>query len=152
MAALYLRKLYDTFAPDDESSAEAMEKLKGNSVYKCLITAPRNYKFHKKLFSLFNLAYQQYEPESLTHEGVIVKKEFDNFRKGIVIQAGYFDAVYRLDGGVELKAKSLKFAEMSPETVEKVYSACVDVVIEKVLTNYTRDDIDTVMYQILGYA
>ena len=40
MATLYLRKLYDSFVPVDSEAAEAMEKIKMNSIVKCEITKP----------------------------------------------------------------------------------------------------------------
>ena len=151
MAQLNLIKLYDSFAPADDETVQLMEKMKHSVVYKCVVTKQRNYKFHKKLFSLLNLAFEHFEPGHLLYDGVVVKKEFEQFRKDIIIKAGYYHATYKINGDVILTAKSLKFSKMGQDEFDALYNACVNVVLDLVLTDYTKDDLENVINQLTGY-
>lgn len=74
------RKLIPLYDSDDES----LRKLKANHDYKLVITSPRNYKFHKKLFALINLGYQNSENNGMN---------FEEFRAYKIMQAGYYNRV-----------------------------------------------------------
>jgi hypothetical protein len=41
---------------------------------------------------------------------------------------------------------------MGQEEFDGLYSSVIDVVLARILTNYTRDDIDSVVNQILGFV
>jgi predicted amidohydrolase len=49
-------------------------------------------------------------------------------------------------------AKSINFGSMGQEEFDGLYSSVIDVVPARILTNYTRDDIDSVVNQILGFV
>jgi hypothetical protein len=152
VATIYLRKLYDTFAPVSQADAEAMEKLKPNQEYKCELTQPRNIVFHRKAFSLVIFAYSIWEPGEQEYKGRSVQKSFEVFRDEITIMAGYYDQVFKVDGSFKLVAKSWSFANMSQEEFETMYSRIIDVILAKVLNGYTREDLDEQVNRLLGYC
>ena len=151
MATLYLRKLYDTLAPVDSDAAEAMEKIKMNSIVKCEITKPRNIQFLRKYFALLNHAYDHFEPEGKEYRGQPVQKNREVFRKEITILSGFYEAVYKIDGTFKLVAKSISFANMTEDEFSNLYSKTISVILEKVLTSYAEDDLNAVVDQILSF-
>lgn len=115
---------------------------------------PRNGKFHRKFFALLNFAFEAWHPERKhkQYKGQPVAKSFERFRKDVVIQAGYYDQTFDLDGNMKLEAQSISFASMDDVQFEQVYSAVATVVLEKVLTNYAgRDELDDVMAKVVGF-
>lgn len=115
---------------------------------------PRNGKYHRKFFSMLNFAFESWEPDRVrkTYKGQPVAKNFDRFRRDIVIQAGFYDQTFDIDGNMKLEAHSISFANMDDEQFDAVYSACVDVILSKVLTTYNgRAEFDSVMEKMVGY-
>jgi hypothetical protein len=69
-----------------------------------------------------------------------------------VIQAGFYEQTFNLDGEMRLEAQSISFASMDDVQFEQVYSAVATVILEKVLTNYAgRDELDEVMNKVVGF-
>lgn len=115
---------------------------------------PRNGKFHRKFFGLLNFAFSAWEParQNKSYKGVPVTKNFERFRKDVLIQAGYYTQTFDLDGHMELEAQSISFANMDDVQFEAVYSAVADVILGKVLTSYAgRDELDDVMAKVVGF-
>jgi hypothetical protein len=104
--------------PLHDSDSEVLNKLKAKHDYKFVVTSPRNYKFHKKLFALINLGYQN------TESGM----NFEEFRAYKIMQAGYYNRVVTEKGEFYLP-KSISFASMDDLEFEKLYSSMVNVMI-----------------------
>jgi hypothetical protein len=152
MATLYLRKLYDKFIPVDLVSAEAMEKMPPNTEFKAELTRPRNLGFHKKFFALVNVAFDAWEMPVNEYKGVQIEKNLDRFRKDLLIMAGYGYPVVNIKGDVRFEAESMSFGSMGQDEFEALYSRVIDVVLQKVLRNYSREDLDAQVNRILGFA
>ena len=115
---------------------------------------PRNGKFHRKFFALLNFAFDSWDPkrQRKSYKGVPVQKNFERFRKDIIIQAGFYEQTFNLDGAMKLEAKSISFAAMDDEEFEGVYSAVATVILQKVLVTYKgRAQLDEVMNQLIGF-
>lgn len=149
---IYMRKLYDTLAPVDQASLDSLCELLPNGEYKCVITKPRNLPFLKKFFALVNVAYEGWNPDPVFHKGVEIKKNKDVFRKNLTVMAGFYDTVFNINGELRLEPKSISFANMDDEEFSRLYSKFIDVVLGKVLTNYTKDDLDEQVNKILGFV
>lgn len=139
-------------APADPQAAEYISKLKLGMGVKAKVTKANNVAFHRKMFALFTVAFEAWEPEAKEYKGQPVQKNFDRFRKDVTILAGFYETTINLKGEIRLEAISLSFDSMEQDEREKVYSAVIDVVLKKVLTNYTRDDLDRVVEQIMQFA
>lgn len=151
MAEIMLTKVSQGFIPAFESDREAMARIKQGAIVRCAIVQPRNVKFHRKFFALLNLAFDSWEPPDAEFRGMPVQKNFDRFRKDVVIAAGWYDVVANLKGEVRAEARSISFAKMDEEEFSRLYNAVANVILQKVLTNYTRDDLDRVVEQILSF-
>jgi len=142
------------FIPADQASIEAARKFKTGQPVRAKFTRQRNYEHHKKWFALAGFAYDHWEPSELQDsrfEGVTPEKNFDRFRKDLIILAGYYDASYRIDGSVRVEAKSISFGSMSQDDFDRLYSATIDAVLKHILRNYTRDDLEQVVEQLLRF-
>jgi hypothetical protein len=116
------------------------------------VTYPRNVKLHRKFFAMLNHGFEHWEPERgrkrLKHRGVVIAKSFELFRKDILILAGYGEASFDLKGRVKWDAKSIAFDKMDDETFQRVYVAVYDVLLNKVLVGYSREDFDRVLEEL----
>ena len=137
--------------PADEQSAKFVGKLIKNDVVTSDFVKPRNYRFHRKWFALVKFAYEHWQPSHLQDakwKDVIPEKSFDRFRKDLIIMTGRYDAVYRVDGSVRIEAKSISFASMDEEEFQKLWNSTTTVILDKVLMNYTLDDLKQVVAKL----
>ena len=139
------------FKATTPQDAELLKRFKLGDIAKGKFTKVRNPKFLAKFFAMLNVGFDAFEPVT-EWKGHRVQKNYDRFREDVIITAGYFDIVPLLNGEFKAKAKSISFAGMEEPEFEKLYSEVANVLLEKVLTNYTRDDLDNVVNQILGFV
>lgn len=148
-----LMKVPGCLIPNDEAAAEFIGKMKAGELLHADFKRVRNYKFHKKYFALIGYAFDQWEPSGeLSYKGQPVRKTLSRFRKDVAILAGYFDTTVDLKGNVRLEAKSISFAAMDAIEFERLYSATVDVILSRILKNYTRADLDNVVENLLRFT
>ena len=121
---IWLRNTLHGLIPLYPSDYEEKRKLKIGQDYECEIRLPRNYQYHKKVFALFNLAYQNYNLEM----------PFDSFRKWLTIKAGYF-TIYETPNGRYYEADSLSFRNKNQAQIEEVYSRILDIIIKDIGCN-----------------
>ena len=143
MEAFFTKLPNASFIPASEDDAELLSKVKVGETVRLTLVRPRNIKFHRKFFTLMHLAYDYWEPPehgegSALVEKIIVERNFDRFRYDVTILAGYYDATYRLNGDVRLEAKSISFGSMSEDDFEKLYSKTINVIINRVCTQYSE--------------
>lgn len=152
MTAIVLAKAAGgALIPLDPQAIEFLAKLKTGAGVTVEIKRHRNPAFHRKFFALLNIAYEHWEPVEATYKGQVVGKNFDQFRNDIVCLAGHFEMAVNLRGETRVTAKSISFASMGQDEFETLYSSVVNVVLTKILTNYTRDDLDAVVEQVLRF-
>lgn len=138
--------------PVDPQSQEFIAKMKLGAAMKGEFKRLRNPKFHRKFMALMNVAFDAWEPGQLEYKGEAVQKEFDRFRKDITILAGYYETAIDLNGKVRLTAKSINFNSMDEDTFERLYSAVINVILSRILTNYSRADLDNVVEQVMAFS
>jgi len=139
-------------APVDQAGIDYLAKFKLGAGVKVKATKHNNVAFHRKMFALLGVAFDAWEPEPVLHKGETITKNIEQFREDLTILAGFYDAAIGLDGSVRLTAKSWSFSNMDDEEKERLYNAIINVVLAKVLTNYTRDDLDNVIDQLLSFT
>ena len=150
-----LKKVSDIMiVPNDKDSADFIDKLKYNQVIVADFKKSRNYNFHKKYFALIKFAYEHWTPaqfEESRFQGVIPEKSFERFRKDVIILSGRYDAVYRVDGSVRIEAKSISFAMMNEESFAELYDSTINVILSKILTNYTKQELEDVVGELMSF-
>jgi len=153
MAELNLFKREDgSLFPLDQQSSDIIKKFKVNQGFQADVKKHNNPQFHRKLFALFNLAFEAWTPEEVKYKGEIIQKNFDQFRKDITILAGFGEPIFNFKGELRYVAKSLNFSAMPHEEREKLYSAIIDVILQRILTKYSREDIEDIVNQVLEFA
>lgn len=137
--------------PADPQAAEFIGKLKLGQGVTAAIKRHRNPGHHRKYFALLNLAFDAWEPAANTYKGQAVGKNFDQFRNDIVVLAGFYEMAVNLRGETRLTAKSISFSSMEQDEFEALYNATCNVILARILTNYTRDDLDAVIDRLMGF-
>lgn len=137
--------------PVDQRGIDYLSKLKLGAGVKVKATKHNNVAFHRKMFALLGLAFDAWESPAIEYRGEPVAKNIDQFREDITILAGFYESAVRLDGSIRFTAKSWSFEKMDDEEKERLYNAIINVVLAKVLTKYTRDDLDQVIEKILRF-
>lgn len=103
----------------------------------------RNYQHHKKLFVLFKIGFDNWEPLESQHAA----KNLDQFRRDVMIMSGHCDPVYTIDGNITLVPHSLSYSKMGKEQFEQAYQDCLHVIADRVL-RCGRDDLhDMIMME-----
>lgn len=151
---LTLIKKGDLLLPVTSDDRDKVESLKENQILHCEATKKRNVKFHRKFMSLVSAAYDMFEPPEVEIKGRMIAgtKDFDEFRKWLIVKAGYYDIIGYPDGGVRLRAKSIAFSNMDEEQFSKLFSNCIDVVIRYICVNFTEKELQDLVDRIMGYT
>jgi hypothetical protein len=152
MSELALMRTMSGLVPATEEDSEILSRLKSGDVIRADFKKMRNPKFHRKFFALLKVGFDAWEPAEKEFKGLPVQKNFNRFRKDCIIAAGYYDVVSNLKGEVRAEAKSMSFGNMEEDDFSKLYSAVADVLLQRVLTNYTRDDLDQVVENVLRFV
>ena len=152
MTIAYLKRFPGGFAIDEVANEpNAFKGVSVGQIIKVDFTAkPMNLKFFRKFFALLQIGFDAFEPNT-TYKGVAVEKNFNQFREDVIIQAGFYTVTSDLNGRIRLKADSISWAKMKPEDFDDLYNKSVNVVLQKVLTNYTRADLDHVVEQVIRF-
>lgn len=129
-------------APDSEEGAELLRGFKVGQGIRCSLTRVRNYQFHKKWFALAKYAFDIWADTMprMEFRGQQVQPNFDRFRKDLIILAGYYEPVFNARGELRVEPKSISFANMGEEEFEKLFSATIDAILQKVLTGTDIDE------------
>jgi len=147
------------FLPACEEAAEWLKKKKLGSTILVEPREMRNGAFFRKWWALVKLGYDYWSESAKTIEfkGQPVLPDFDRFRKDVTISAGFYYPVVNLKGEVRIEPESLKWASMTEERFEKLYSATIQVLLQRVFNGtvckrWSEEDIRSVADQILSFA
>ena len=127
-----LSKTISGLMPIDPDSVAWFNKLKPGEVVRADFKKIRNYQFHKKYFALLSVGFDNWEPGEINSKYGKPEKNFDRFRKDLIILAGFYENTVRIDGSVRIEPKSISFAKMSAEEFADLYSRTIDVLIKHV--------------------
>jgi hypothetical protein len=119
--------------PADEETHKRIKRLKKGNYYSLKYKVIRNYKFHKKFFSLLNLAYQNQE----------LFDNFEWFREYTLLGAGHFESAITPDGKTMYKTKSISFDKCSEDEFNEVYQNTLTFLMGKY--GFTLEFIDKLL-------
>ena len=157
MATLQLLKSSsDQFKPAYQSDLDSFKKIKIGSLVHADIKQPRNPLFHRKFFAMLNFAFDYWEPEPIKVKGIDQEpeKNFERFRKDILILAGYRKAIVNIKNEVRFEAQSISFASMDDLAFQKVYENVFAVLwrlILKRVKGMTEQDAHNAIDAMLSY-
>jgi hypothetical protein len=147
------RKAGNALHPVGQEALELLQKVKvGDDVFVDLVR-PRNLQFHRKFFALLQIAFDHWEPDiGESKWGDVPQKNFDRFRKDIIILAGFYYTTVRVDGSLRVEAKSQSFGNMTEDEFEELYSKTIDVILQRIMKNYTKEDLERVVDEIVAFV
>lgn len=154
LEVIMIKGLSGTLHPATDEDAEKLASMKVGTAVKVTITQFHNVKLHRKLFVLFRLAYDLWNPYPVQYNGQSVGKTFDQFREDLTILAGHYTCAASLDGSVRLTAKSLSFARMDTDAKSQVYRDVLNVVWDRVLksTAYRSiEEVEQAVERLIGF-
>jgi len=154
---LFLRKMPGgTLVPDNDETAEWLQKVKNGDVLGGEFARPRNYKFLQKMHCLAHLAFDrftEYADVGLAYRGMKAVPAYDRFRKDLTILAGHYTATYDIMGNVKLEAKSWSFANCTEEEAEKIYSDLINAALKQVFKfSISEEQLRKTVDDILAFA
>ena len=148
MTEVWLTPHQGLMIPADEASADVIAEL-GPGQYRAKLSKPRNVAFNRKFFALLHVAFEAWEPN---HLGEHVRASRERFRKDLLILAGYYESFAGIDGSIHLEPKSISFAAMDETEFQQLYNACVNVLLDRVMTTHSPEDIERAVNDILAFA
>jgi hypothetical protein len=139
------------------TSADAhfiLKRFKLGAVLRVDVALMRNGTFFRKWWVLAELAFDIWAdgcPQQEFH-GVQVLPEFDRFRRDLIIMAGFFRPVWNAKREMRVEAESLAWASMDEERFERLYSATIDVILQKVIPErqFDADTLRNMVDQVIG--
>jgi hypothetical protein len=117
---IYLVKQYDnTFKVAGDSDYQRLKKIKPMEMVECEIKKPRNIRFHKLAFALFNMVFQNQERYT----------DLEALRYDLTVDAGYYTKHTNLSGDIVKTAKSISFASMDDTDFSEYYEAIIKTIV-----------------------
>jgi len=128
--------------PMYDEDYDSKKMLKVGTVYEATIKEMRNVAFHRKYFSLINLAW-----EYLTEEQrAFFKENVEMFRKTVEISAGHCDMVYSVARQSWLEIpKSIAFDKLSESDFENLYNRVKDVIFLTFIPTINKDQFEYIL-------
>ncbi|MCK5343244.1 MAG: DUF1367 family protein [Candidatus Heimdallarchaeota archaeon] len=112
------------------SDYDTFKKVKKNTPLRVEVIQQRNYKFHKKIFALINLGYENQDLKAVDMDGVEVPVSFDHYRKLVTLRAGFYDII-QTPKGVVYMPKSISYSNMDNSEFEELFGKVLDVIAEQ---------------------
>lgn len=154
MAEVQLIKREGSLHPANQQDADALAKIKTGAVVHAEIVQPRNGRFHRKFMAMLGFVYEYWTPPEADWKGIPAAKNFEVFRKEVVIRAGFYSVSIDLKGNTKLVADSISFASMDETRFAEVYTAvfnvCWSLVLSKV-PNMTEEQAHNVINSMMEF-
>lgn len=156
MQCLLIKGPRGHLVPLNDEEREKTRKLKAGVPIKCEVKLFRNYKFHKKFFALMKIAFDLWAESTIrrTYNGQQVMPDFDVFRKDVTKLAGFYVPVYSPNGNeIRIEAESIAWDSMKEERFEKLYSATINCILQKILpeTKLTEQELREWAFRICEF-
>lgn len=140
---------------DDITREFIAQRVKTGQIVHGTFTRMRNYKFHQRFFCLMQLGFDVWSDtaKAVEYRGEFIRPNLERFRKDITILAGYYETDVRLDGTIRVEAKSISFGNMDQDEFEKLYSECINVILDRIMghTNLTPEQLRARVEQVLEF-
>jgi len=120
MKICLIKGLDNKFSIPYNSDFEVARKLKAGEEYFFEVKKERNIKFHRKLFALLNMVFDNQEHYN----------NIDHLRKDLTIASGYYETRITIDGEQVMEARSISFSKMDELEFGKFYNAMIDSVVK----------------------
>jgi Protein of unknown function (DUF1367). len=148
-----LIKTISGLTPADPESKKNYDKIKPGALVITETKVVRNPAFLRKWFALLKIGFDNWEPPKISSEYGTPEKNFERFRKDVIILCGYYNTVIRLDSSVRIEPKSVSFANMLEEQFADLYNKTIDLLIKRVYGGgMSPKDLDNIVNQYLDFT
>lgn len=120
MKIMLVKTLSGSIIPAYDQDKENLKRFKAGEPFMAQVTKPRNLRFHRKAFALFNMVFENQE----------VYRNLDDLRHDLTIEAGYFIEGSNIHGEVIKRAKSISFAAMDDLEFSNYYNAVIETIVK----------------------
>jgi len=139
---LCLRKHNNGLYPVRDEDQDWMSRCGNDEHFLGKIKQVRNPKFFRKWFALVQFAFDHWDtPVNLECKYGYVEKNFDSFRKNIIVLAGFYDVVHSITGEFRLAAKSIAWHNMEEGEFHPLYNATFNAISKHIFNNYTAEQL-----------
>ena len=137
MPELFLTKSFGALKPADPVAEDYLRGVAVGEVLKVKVSKPRNGKFHNKHFALLQVGFQNQEQFD----------SFDDWRKAVTIEAGFYVDRRMFDGSTMREAKSLSYASMDSLEFARLFDSSL-----RVVANFIGTDNKTLAQEIQNFS
>ena len=132
----------DGLKPMYDEDFNEKKKLKIGKAYEADIKLIRNYEFHKKYFSLLNIAWNYLNEK----QQLFFNNNFNVFRKSIEIIAGHCEKIYNytLKSWIDIP-KSISFDSMDEAEFQELYNNVRDILLQTYLKHITEKQFNEIL-------
>jgi hypothetical protein len=128
--------------PATDTDWEVKKSLKRGKVYECVLKEYRNYRFHRKYFSLINLSWE-YLDES---QRAFFKENVDAFRKTVEVAAGHYEPVYSVSRKTWLEVpKSIAFDKLDEASFQELYERVKNVIFQTFIPQVNKEEFEYIL-------
>lgn len=127
----YKGRDWPVLKPTDRASWDALTKIQGKTVG-VTTTQARSPEQHKLFFRLLKKAFDNQQTKFPT---------IDHMRKAMLVEAGYSEPHYKMNGEIVLVAKSMSFQNMKHDEFNNLFDSVVDIICEFVMPNIDKLDL-----------
>jgi len=151
---LHFLPLSNGLMPFDDDSRIWLSSQKSGDPVKVKVSSMHNAAFFRKWWALIKCSYDWWspKPERLEVNGIKVEKNFDRFRKDVIIQTGRYEAFVNTRNEVRVEAKSISWAKMKPEEFEKLYNDTITVLLKIMPSHIKEEDLRNAEASILEFG
>ncbi len=116
----FFRRTFSGFEPVDDNAKKILKRYQFGETAELENTIKRNVRFHRKLFAVLNLTFQNQD----------ISKNENDFREAVTIAAGFYHYQKQVDGTEIKRADSISFSNMDDTTFELLYNKVFDVCLK----------------------
>lgn len=125
--------------PMYDEDYDKKKMLKVGTVYEATIKEMRNVAFHRKYFSLINLAWEYLDE----HQRAFFKEDVNAFRKTVEVAAGHYEPVYSVSRKAWLEVpKSIAFDKLDEASFHELYERVKDVIFRFFIPSVNKDEFE----------
>lgn len=125
--------------PTDKFGIDAVANIAFGCFVRVVITQPRNIKFHRLFFGLVNLVFEN-QTQFATRDG---------FLDALKVSVGHCDDRSGINGKQFIVPRSISFAAMDNEQFRQFYDQVLTVILEKILPNTNKKELEQQLFDIL---
>ena len=153
MAELGFIRAQHGLVPDGNEAAAWFAKVPSGARVVASVKVPRNGKFHRKFFAMIKVAYDNWDRPTIETPIGPAQCSLDAFRNDVIVLAGHHELRINTKGEARLVAKSIAWVNMDEAEFSDLYSAVVNVILARFLTNWKTDDMERAVENfLLGFG